>query len=501
MKFTLIIIYTLFIIVSNSITAKASNNISTFFLNRDKSDNNKVNSDIDYSNNNDDIIDDSIIDISDEYYKQNDNSCKKIADIVQDIKKSVLRIKTFKIDNKIIKNENSYFDYKESMNLNSIGSAFVISEDGYILTNNHVINDSDIIKVYLEDNTEYNAELIGVDSYKDIALLKINVKFKLKPLKLENNINYNVGDTIIAFGDPYGLGLSVSTGIISALNREIKNIELGNLIQIDAPINKGNSGGPLIDCNGNLIGINTMMYFDLNNKSVASRGIGFAIPINDIFTSIERLKEVGYIQRGWLGITGVEADDNIFRMLNSKRKTGVLVLNIEKNSPADKAGILVGDIIVSYNKIDILSYTQLLSMIRESNVGNNAEITVLRNDKYIKIKVNIGEYSENDLYDSMNGNNKNNSINFMDMVLTKINDGVGMYVSNVVSGGIADYYGLEVGDILLTINQYQLDNLKHFYGILDNLKQNNTGNFFMIIKKKNMIKNIVLKFSFNLINN
>ncbi|MBO4956995.1 MAG: trypsin-like peptidase domain-containing protein [Rickettsiales bacterium] len=495
-----IILNTSFANSSKADHIKIYNNISNENTTSDEINNNTEN-----SNNSNNINSDVIEQIL------TNNKCSDISSIVEKLIPSVVQIKAFKINNQAIYTNGNYFDYKELMDLHSIGSGFIISEDGYILTNNHVIENADNISVYLND-TEYNAELIGADEYQDIALLKINSKIKLTPINISNNVEYKVGDNIIVMGNPYGLGISVTSGIISATNRHIKEIELGNLIQIDAPVNKGNSGGPLLDCNGNLIGINTISYFDITDKNnTIKNSIGFAIPINTVLNTVDKLKEFGYIQYGWLGINGNNIDNDIFKILNSKRKTGIFVLDVVKNSPADKAGILVGDIIISYAGKHVTTFNQLLSLIRGSTVGSGVDILVLRNNKYIKLRATIVDSSENNKYNNIDEKIRLNSVEFMDMIITKIDDNFtekyevynnrhGMYVIDVKKGGLADYYGIEIGDIILTINQFQLTNKNNYLSAIDNLKLNGNKNFFMIIKKKKNKENIVLKLNFNLIN-
>lgn len=435
-----------------------------------------------------------------------------ISNIITQLLPSVVQIRSFKTsNNSSISGRNGYFNYNETMNLYSVGSGFIISEDGYILTNHHVIENSDGISVYVDD-TEYSAELVGSDKYQDIALLKITTKSKLKAVSLDNTNQYKVGDKVIAIGNPYGLGLSVSSGIISAINRNIRGIGLDNLIQIDASINKGNSGGPLFDCIGNLIGINTMMYFDTQSTN-DKNGIGFAIPVNTISNIVDKLKEFGYIQYGWIGINGNDANEDIFKILNSKRQTGVFVIETIKDAPADRGGILVGDIIVSYAGKHVSTFNQLLTMIRNSNVGSTVDVLVLRNNKYIKLRVAVEDLPENSIkYNEINEKIKANSVEFMDMVITTIDNNFtsmyricgnhqqeGMYVVEVKKGGLAEYYGVEVGDIILTINQFQLKNKSNYLSAVNSLKMTGNKDFFMTVKKKKDRKNVVLKLNFNLI--
>lgn len=447
--------------------------------------------------------------------------CNNIPDVYNRISQSVLQIKSFKINDMVINGNNgNYYSYKKSMELYSVGSGFVISEDGYILTNNHVIDGADEIMVYLK-NIEYKAELIGSDFYQDVALLKINSRAKLTPLTLKEDIKYNVGEEIIAVGNPYGLGISVSSGIISAVNRSISEIDMNNLIQIDAIINRGNSGGPLFNCNGEVIGMNTILYFnninknnttlDVNgNKNNNDFGVGFAIPADVIMSIVDKIKEVGYIQKGWIGIKGQNIKSDILKIINSKKQSGVMVIDITSGSPANNAGILIGDVIISYNNTNIVDNNQLLHLIKNTDVDSTADVLVLRNGRYLRIKVKVADSPEINKYNEVDESIKTNSIEFMDIILTKIDENLvekykiynnkyGMYVLKVKEKSIANYYGIEAGDVVLNVNQFSTNTKEDFLSAINNIKLSGKKEFFMILKKKNDKKNILLKLNTNLI--
>ena len=420
----------------------------------------------------------------------------------ENILSSVVEIRTFRINNeKINFLGDSVLKYEKSMTTGSIGSGFFISSDGYILTNNHVIADADRISVIF-GGKEYKAELIGNDFYTDLAVLKINATTN-NFFKLKEDINYNIGDEIVAIGNPYGFGISVSRGIISAKNRIIKDMEFFDLIQTDAHISKGNSGGPLLNCDGDVIGINTVLY----RQDYDTNGVAFAVPINtNIINVINRLKESGYIQRGWIGIHGITTSSEIFNILNSKRNSGVFVLDVDKDSSADKAGIRPSDIIISYDGKSISSVEQLTKMIRESTVGSRVEIILLRNNRYLKIKVRIQDSPENSKY--VEDNIEEIFVEFLGMSLLETNDYTinkyrlysdlnGLYVINVKKGSFAEYYGLEVGDTLLFINQTKLDSKKTLQKTLAEIK--NKEEFLLIVRKKTG-NNIILKLKSNIVN-
>ena len=376
-----------------------------------------------------------------------------------------------------------------------------IVRENALKENNHVIADADRISVIF-GGKEYKAELIGNDFYTDLAVLKINATTN-NFFKLKEDINYNIGDEIVAIGNPYGFGISVSRGIISAKNRIIKDMEFFDLIQTDAHISKGNSGGPLLNCDGDVIGINTVLY----RQDYDTNGVAFAVPINtNIINVINRLKESGYIQRGWIGIHGITTSSEIFNILNSKRNSGVFVLDVDKDSSADKAGIRPSDIIISYDGKSISSVEQLTKMIRESTVGSRVEIILLRNNRYLKIKVRIQDSPENSKY--VEDNIEEIFVEFLGMSLLETNDYTinkyrlysdlnGLYVINVKKGSFAEYYGLEVGDTLLFINQTKLDSKKTLQKTLAEIK--NKEEFLLIVRKKTG-NNIILKLKSNIVN-
>lgn len=431
--------------------------------------------------------------------KKNNFCIKNFKTVIKEKIDTVVEVKTFKLDNeKITRLNDDTINYTQSLVNNSVGSGFFISEDGYILTNNHVIDGADRIEVY-SNGEKYRAELIGSDFYTDIALLKININ-NAKYIELENSVFYEVGDEVIAMGNPHGLGISVSKGIISGLNRSMENIEFFNLIQVDIGITKGNSGGPLLNCNGDIIGINTILYHN-NNKNIG--GVALAIPIDDVINIAKALKENGYVQRGWLGISGIDADKDLLKIVGSTRTSGVFVVNVDKVSSAYKSGVRPSDIIVSFDGKKLENNNQLIRMIRNTSVGDSVSLLILRNGKYIKFRVKVMDSPENSTYYT-----NINYINFMDMVAVEINDDVinkyklyskskGLYIIDVKKGGFADYYNIEVGDTILFINQREINTKKDYELALSEIRK--SKEFLMVINKKNK-NNIVLKLNYNIIN-
>ncbi|MDX8377004.1 MAG: Do family serine endopeptidase, partial [Mariprofundales bacterium] len=236
----------------------------------------------------------------------------------------------------------------------SLGTGFVISADGYIVTNNHVIENADEIHVKLSDEREFEAKLIGRDTKLDVALIKIDAS-KLPFVRLGNSDKLNIGDWVVAIGNPFGLAQTVTAGIVSAKGRVIGAGPYDHFIQTDAAINPGNSGGPLFNANGQVIGINTAIY----SKDGGNNGIGFAIPINMAKTVVDELRDVGYVRRGRLGVAIDEVSNETMQALGLKDKKGALIREVEAESPADKAGLQPGDVIVAVDGQPIIRMNDL----------------------------------------------------------------------------------------------------------------------------------------------
>ncbi len=393
-----------------------------------------------------------------------------------------------------IKN-NLYDDYQyydnSSSNTQSLGSGFIISEDGYIITNNHVIDGAEKINIKLKgSDTNFPAEIIGVDEVMDIALLKITVKAKLPYAEFDQTNSQRIGDTIIVAGNPYNLGVSVSTGIISALNRNLQMSSFDNFIQTDAAINKGNSGGPMFNIKGKVIGLTSTIY----SPDGENVGIGFAMPVSDLLPIIEELKKYGYVRRGWIGATSENVQREVYESLNSDiKRNGVIITNIVKNSPADKAGLMISDIVLTYDGKKIRNVRDFSLLISSTEVGSNVVLGVLRNNKIIKLNVKVDETKQNYKYDPQYEALLSKAVEVFDMVLLPINkesrkkfniseEYEGMYVLRTKKGGLADKKGIRSGDIILSINQ---DRAVDGNIILENIHKaglNNMKYVFLIIK-------------------
>ncbi|MFN2354200.1 MAG: DegQ family serine endoprotease [Desulfopila sp.] len=268
------------------------------------------------------------------------------------------------------------------------GSGFIISQDGYILTNNHVVADADSITVTLSDNTRKEAELIGSDPQSDVALIKIDNGNDLPVLPLGDSDALDVGEWVIAIGNPFGLNQTVTVGVVSAKGRSRVGInEYENFIQTDAAINPGNSGGPMLNINGEVVGINSALF----SRTGGYMGIGFAIPINMVKTINDQLKKHGEVVRGWLGVAIQDVDEDLATSFNLEKAHGILVSEVQKDSPADEAGLKQGDIIVELNGIKMQDVNDLRNRIALIIPDAEAELTVIRNGREKTIDVTIGE--------------------------------------------------------------------------------------------------------------
>jgi serine protease Do len=274
----------------------------------------------------------------------------------------------------------------------SLGSGFVIDPAGYIVTNNHVIEGADEITVILNDTTSLPATLVGTDEKMDLALLKVNSKQPLSVAKFGDSDKARVGDLVMAIGDPFGLGGTVTTGIVSARNRDIKSGDYDDFIQTDAPINKGNSGGPLFNMDGEVIGINTAIY----SESGGSVGIGFSIPSNAARNIVTQLKTTGKIQRGWLGVRIQQVSADIAETMGLDKPRGAMIAGMTDGGPAAKAGIQNGDVVLTFDGKAVTDSRALPRLVADAQVGKTVSIEVLRKGQHKTIPISIQKLPDSD---------------------------------------------------------------------------------------------------------
>ena len=270
---------------------------------------------------------------------------------------------------------------------NSLGSGVIVSHEGYVLTNNHVVEGADEIEVVLTDGRKAPAKVVGLDPETDLAVIKINLD-KLPVIVLGQSELARVGDVVLAIGNPFGVGQTVTMGIISALGRNNLHINsFENFIQTDAAINFGNSGGALVDTRGNLIGINTAIY----SQSGGSVGIGFAIPVSTAKTVMEAIIKDGHVVRGWIGVETQDITPELAQSFNLQRTSGAIIAGVVRNGPADKAGIVPGDILLTVEGKPVGDTTEMLNLIAQLPPGGKAKMTVLRKNREAALDVMVGK--------------------------------------------------------------------------------------------------------------
>ncbi|PPR60282.1 MAG: Periplasmic serine endoprotease DegP, partial [Alphaproteobacteria bacterium MarineAlpha4_Bin2] len=275
----------------------------------------------------------------------------------------------------------------------AVGSGFIISADGYVVTNNHVIENAESVEVVLNDDRRLKGKVIGKDPKTDLALIKIEPKDDLKPVEWGNSKTARIGDWVVAIGNPLGLGGTVTAGIISARGRNLRSGPYDDFIQTDAPINRGNSGGPLFDIEGRVIGVNTAIL----SPSGGSIGIGFAIPESLAQGVIGQLKEFGTTKRGWLGVQIQSVTDEIAESLGLGEAEGALVAGVVEDSPAANAGFKTGDVILSFNNVDVPRSRNLPRIVADTGVGKEVDVVVWREGNERTLRVTLGELEKVDV--------------------------------------------------------------------------------------------------------
>lgn len=330
----------------------------------------------------------------------------------------------------------------------SQGSGFIISEDGYAVTNNHVIKGASEVSVKFADGRELDAKVIGTDPKTDLALLKIDSADKFTPVKFAAD-KPRVGDWVVAVGNPFGLGGTVTTGIISAAGRDIGAGPYDNFLQIDAPINRGNSGGPAFNLKGEVVGVNTAIF----SPSGGSVGIGFAIPASTAEVIIADLKDDGNVTRGWLGVQIQKVSEDIASSIGLNKPSGTLIAAVTDGSPAEKSGLRTGDTILKVNGADIKGPKELSREVARLKPGTAVEMTVFRDGKQRKIKVSIGEMpGEKQASLSPERDSGPAADQELGLALAPAEDGEGVVVAEVMPGSPAAEQGIRQGDVILEVN-------------------------------------------------
>jgi serine protease Do len=358
-----------------------------------------------------------------------------------------------------------------------LGSGFIISDDGYVITNNHVIENAQDIEVIPEGGERYKAKVVGRDPKTDLALLKIEPKEKLHPAVLGDSDKLRIGDWVIAIGNPFGLGHTITAGIVSAKGRVLGLGRYDDFIQTDAPINPGNSGGPLFDLNGNVVGVNTAIV-------AGGQGIGFAIPVNMVKNVISQLKEHGKVVRGWLGVMAQEITPDIAESLRLKDTKGALIADVARGGPAEKAGIKRGDVIIEVDGHKVGKVADLTSTIAATPPGKRVELKVVRDGEEKTISVSLGELREEGQEARQEEAEENLGLTVEEItpeIAERFNLGEnkGVVVTDVKDGSLGDEAGFKQGDIILEINGVAIDNIQKYRDEVEKLKSGKPALFLI----------------------
>lgn len=392
--------------------------------------------------------------------------------------------------------------------VSSLGSGFIVDRDGYIVTNNHVIAGADEISVTLSDKRSFLAKVVGRDPKTDLALLKIDVKENLPYVKFGDSDKARVGDWVLAIGNPFKLGGTVTAGIISARARDINSGPFDDFIQTDAAINRGNSGGPMFNIDGEVIGINTAI-FSPNGGNI---GIGFAVPSAMARPVLEQLKDSGKVRRGWLGVKIQTVNSEIAESIGLKEAKGALVVEVNDNSPAQEAGIIPGDVILKFNGEEIEEMRQLPRIVAESKIGDKTPMVIWRKGQRKNIRVELGELDVKDYADNeseykdskdKDGIKDGESIEVQGMTIQNLDNAIrrkygldknqnGVLVIDVAVDSDAYERGIRIGDVIVNINNTKLSDIKDAKKALINARRLGRKNALTAILRRDELMYVTI---------
>jgi serine protease Do len=370
-------------------------------------------------------------------------------------------------------------DQQRDFKQRSLGSGFIIDEDGYIVTNNHVIEDADEIQVKLRNGDEYDAEIVGRDPNTDLALIKTKSGKNFPFVSLGDSDALKIGQWVVAIGNPFGLEHTVTAGIVSAKGRVIGSGPYDDFIQTDASINPGNSGGPLLDMSGSVIGINTAIV-------ASGQGIGFAIPSNLAKGIVDQLKSHGEVTRGWLGVAIQDLTPEIAEYYGIKSKEGVLVTEVFKGDPADEAGIEPKDIIIGVNGSNVETTRDLTRMIAELGVGESAKIKVLRDGSEKTFTVKIAKREDEKVASRSPRKEHEDELGIRVSTITpemaqrfNVTESEGVIVTDIEQGSKGEEAGLMRGDIIKEINHKSVTSVDDYKESIGKVKEGETIQMFI----------------------
>ncbi len=376
----------------------------------------------------------------------------------------------------------------------SLGSGVVVSEDGYILTNNHVVADAEEIVVTFSEKERYDAKIVGRDLKTDLALIKIQVEQPLRAARLGDSDKLRVGDWVVAIGNPFGLGNTLTAGVVSAKGRVIGAGPYDNFIQTDASINPGNSGGPLFNLNGEVVGINTAIF----TQSGGNIGIGFAIPINMARSITSQLKEKGRVVRGWLGVVIQTVTPEIKEKFDLETTEGALIGEVTKDSPAERGGLKRGDVIIRFDGKKVEEMNTLPPMVAETPVGKEVEIVVIRKGEEETLKVKVGELEEEARVAATAVPEIEETFGLSVQELTpelaeslSLKGEKGVVVSGVRRGSPASEAGLQRGDLIQEIERQPVEGMDDYERIMR--ESASKEQVLMVVKHEGHTRYVVLK--------
>jgi serine protease Do len=387
----------------------------------------------------------------------------------------------------------------------SLGSGFIIDPSGLVVTNNHVIADADEITVTLQDDTNFKAEVVGRDTKVDIALLRVKPTKPLPSVKFGDSDGTRVGDWVLAIGNPFGLGGSVTAGILSARAREINAGPYDDFLQTDAAINRGNSGGPMFNMAGDVIGINTAIY----SPSGGSIGIGFAIPANLAKPVVDQLREFGRARRGWLGVNIQSVTDEIAESLGLDKPKGALIASVRDGGPAQVAGIQAGDVVLTFDGKDVMDMRHLPRIVAETPIDKSVKVKVWRKRKEHVFDVKVGELNEDDQQAAASPKQTPppdvaGAVKALGLSLANLTpelrerfslaeDSAGVVVTDVAADSPASEKGMRAGDLIVEVAQEEVKNPNQITAKIDEAKQAGRKSVLLLVDRQGDLRFVALK--------
>jgi serine protease Do len=393
--------------------------------------------------------------------------------------------------------------------MQSLGSGFIIDPSGLIVTNNHVIDGADEITVTLQDNTSLKATLVGRDERVDLALLRVKAEKPLPSVPFGDSDHERVGDWVLAIGNPFGLGGTVTAGIVSARGRDIRQGPYDDFIQTDAAINRGNSGGPLFNMDGQVIGINTAIY----SPSGGSIGIGFSIPANLAKNVVDQLRDFGHARRGWLGVRIQQVTPDIAESLGLHDSSGALVAGVNDGGPADQAKIRNGDIILKFNNQDVKEMKNLPRIVAETPIGQDVPVTLWRDGHETTVQAKVGELPDDTKLASLTPGQpakpepaKPVDVSGLGLQVSPITqdlkdkfqlgaDQKGVAVTSVAPNGPAAQRGVKAGDVILEVQQEEVASPADVQARVDGVRKQNRKSVLMLIQSQDGLRWVPLSLS------